>query len=158
MYYSFIFPYISYCIEIWGSANDSLLTSVFKLQKQAVRIIVSAGYRAHTEPIFSQLNVLPLSKVYQMNIILFMYKFSNDMLPNIFTDMFRWNKDIHQHNTRQARKIHVIKCKTSSLIISFSYMGILMWNYITEKVNSACSVVAFKWHIKNYLLHNNITI
>jgi hypothetical protein len=158
MYYSFIFPYIGYCIELWGSANYSLLSSIFKLQKRVVRIIVSAGYRAHTEPIFSQLSILPLSKVYQMNVILFMYKFSNDLLPNIFTAMFHWNKDVHQYNTRQARKLHVIKCKTSSLIKSLSYKGILMWNYITDKINPNCSIVTFKWHLKTYLLHSSITL
>ena len=102
LYYSFIYPYLNYCIEIWGSANDTLMLSIFKLQKRAIRIILSASYRAHTDPLFLKLEVLPLKKLYQFYIILFMFKYSNDMLPHLFKSIFIVNYDIHNYNTRQA--------------------------------------------------------
>ena len=52
MYYSFIFPYLSYCIEVWGNASTCFTDTVLKLQKRAVRILISSNYKAHTEPIF----------------------------------------------------------------------------------------------------------
>ena len=158
MYYSFIYPYFVYCLEFWGSASNYLLDSLFKLQKRAIRLIVSAGFRAHTEPIFLQLNLLPLSKLHQMNIIMFMYKFKNSILPDIFHDVFQWNKDIHQYNTRQSDKLHVVKCKTSTFIKSPSYRGILLWNYIVNILNVDCNIQTFKWHLKTYLLNNTINI
>ena len=59
LYYSFIHPYLTYCTEIWGTAAayKSYTESLFKLQKRAVRLIVSAKYLAHTGPIFKQLNI-----------------------------------------------------------------------------------------------------
>ena len=158
MYYSFIYPYFVYCLEFWGSASNYLLDSLFKLQKRAICLIVSAGFRAHTEPIFLQLNLLPLSKLHQMNIIMFMYKFKNSILPDIFHDVFQWNKDIHQYNTRQSDKLHVVKCKTSTFIKSPSYRGILLWNYIVNILNVDCNIQTFKWHLKTYLLNNTINI
>ena len=63
LYYSFIFPYLLYSIEIWVSSNITLFQSVFKLKKRAVRIIVSAKFKAHTDPIFQRLEILPLKKI-----------------------------------------------------------------------------------------------
>ena len=67
LYYSFVYPYVTYCLEVWGKANDCHLSLLFKLQKRAVR------NRAHSEPIFSQLQILPIYKLYQFTILLFMY-------------------------------------------------------------------------------------
>ena len=52
--------------------------------KMAVRIIVSANYRAPTSPIFKELNILNFEKVYINLVTLFMFKFDNCMLPEIF--------------------------------------------------------------------------
>ena len=51
LYNSFVYPYINYCIEVWGGASDKSIKSLFKVQKRAVRIIKSASYLAHTQPI-----------------------------------------------------------------------------------------------------------
>ena len=37
LYYSFPYPYFSYCIEVWWSAANSHISSIFKLQKKALR-------------------------------------------------------------------------------------------------------------------------
>ena len=84
LYYSFIFPYLLYCIEIWGSTNITLFQAVFKLQKRAVRIIVSANFKAHTDPVFQRLEILPLKKNYHFSLILLMFKYTHNLLPDIF--------------------------------------------------------------------------
>ena len=62
LYYSFIYPHIIYCIEVWGSASDCYISSLFKLQKRSVRIIESAHYRANTEPLFRNCSYYHLTK------------------------------------------------------------------------------------------------
>ena len=52
LYNCFIYPYIIYCIEVWGAASLKNLTSVLWLQKRAVRLITSSSFRAHSEPLF----------------------------------------------------------------------------------------------------------
>ena len=88
LYYSFIFPYLLYCIEIWGSTNITLFQSVFKLQKRAVRIIVSANFKAHTDPIFQHLEILPLKKINHFSLILLMFKYTHNLLPDICEKLF----------------------------------------------------------------------
>ena len=57
LYHSFIYLYLTYCLEVWGGAGDVHLLSLFKLQKRVVRIMKSLPHRAHTEPIFLDLKL-----------------------------------------------------------------------------------------------------
>ena len=111
LYYSFIHPYFMYCIEVWGACSKNCMDSLYKLQKRAVRLIVSSKFLAHTEPIFKQLSILPLKKLHQYSVILFMYKYRNEMLPVFFNEVFTCNIDIHNYANRQRNKLHVPKCK-----------------------------------------------
>ena len=43
LYHSFIYPYLTYCVEVWGGANKCYISSIVKLQKSAVRIITSSS-------------------------------------------------------------------------------------------------------------------
>ena len=111
LYYSFIHPYFMYCIEVWGACSKNCMDSLYKLQKRAVRLIVSSKFLAHTEPIFKQLSILPLKKLHKYSVILFMYKYRNEMLPVFFNEVFTCNIDIHNYANRQRNKLHVPKCK-----------------------------------------------
>ena len=39
LYNSFIYPYLIYCIEIWGSTNNYIINPLYILQKRIIRII-----------------------------------------------------------------------------------------------------------------------
>ena len=58
LYYTFVYPYLIYCIEIWGNTHDSYLSPLIKLQKNAVRIITFSHYLEHSTPLFKQLYIL----------------------------------------------------------------------------------------------------
>ena len=91
-----------------------------------------------------------------MRVLIFMCKFSNNTLPNIFTKMFQVNANIHDYSTRQSYKLHVMKCKTSALLNFMSYQGILLWNYMSDTVNTHCSIQTFQWHLKKFMLDHDI--
>ena len=58
LYYSYIYPYLIYCIEVWGSACQTHLHPLFLTQKKIVRIIKFSHYLAHTQPLFMDLCIL----------------------------------------------------------------------------------------------------
>ena len=156
LYYSFLYPYFSYCIEVWGSAANCHISSVFKLQKKALRILISANYRSPTEPIFTSLKILPLAKLYEYAVILFMFKYIKNMLPNVFDDTFIINADIHNYSTRQTRKLHVPIGKSSMVYKTVKYRGTYLWNYVSDKCNNNCGILSYKQLLRSYLLLNNI--
>ena len=58
IYNALILPHINYCLLPWGSG--SAVKTIFTIQKRAIRAISSAGYNAHTEPLFKFFNVLKI--------------------------------------------------------------------------------------------------
>ena len=58
IYFTFIYPYLIYCIESWGNSNDSHLNPIIKIQKKGIRAISFAHYLDPTSPLFRRLNIL----------------------------------------------------------------------------------------------------
>ena len=84
MYYAFIYPYYTYCITVWGNTFSSVVEPLIKLQKRAVRQIIGAGRYDHTMPIFQSLIVLNIPKLYIYSVLIFLYKYHHQDLPNFF--------------------------------------------------------------------------
>lgn len=75
LYYSLLYPYFTYGIEVWGSTFQAHINCLTKLQKKIVRIITNSNWRAHTHDLFRKLDILPLPKLYSFSIQVFMHKY-----------------------------------------------------------------------------------
>jgi len=60
MYYALIHSRLIYAIQFWSSCSPQLISILFKLQKQAIRIICNLPYNGHTESFFKSTNIIPL--------------------------------------------------------------------------------------------------
>ena len=58
-YHAFVYPYLTYCIEIWGNMSSVHLDALVKILKKIVHIITYSPYLAHTDELFKELNILP---------------------------------------------------------------------------------------------------
>ena len=101
LYQSLIEPYISYCCIVWASPEKHCsLETLFKLQNRAVRTILSVHYLAHSAPLFQKLNILNIYLLCLNQILIFVYKSTNFLLPSHYANYFTRTKDIHSHATR----------------------------------------------------------
>ena len=91
MYYSYVYPYLIYCIEIWGCAAKSHMHPLYLTQKKIIRIITFSHYISHTQPLFQDLSILPLEKLVLYRIALIMYKMSNSLIPKTMSDLYITN-------------------------------------------------------------------
>ena len=65
------------------------------------------SYSVHTEQIFNDLKILNLYKLNEYLTSSFMFRYFHlHNLPEIFTNYFMTNKDIHNYNTRNASSLH----------------------------------------------------
>ena len=60
LYYTFIFPYLSYCNIVWGRAANGHLSRICLLQKKILRCIFNVGYREHTAPLFMESKIMTI--------------------------------------------------------------------------------------------------
>ena len=50
--YSFVYPYLTYCNNIWGATYVSNLKKLITLQNRIVRVISNAKYRESVDPLY----------------------------------------------------------------------------------------------------------
>ena len=60
LYFTFIYPYLIYCLEILGNTNDTHLNPIVKIK--SIRTISFAHYLDGTSPLFKRLNILNIKK------------------------------------------------------------------------------------------------
>ena len=107
-YYSYIYPYLIYCIEVWGISPHTHLKPLLLLQKKIVKIMTFSSYYAHTAPIFKDLKILTIDKLIVHRIGITMYKYSNGLLPDVFNTLYIKNSEIHTYSTRSKDLYHVL--------------------------------------------------
>ena len=83
LYYSLIYPCITYCNSKWSSTYVTNLNRIYCLQKQAVRTITNSDYRAHHAPLFSKLGILDIYQINTLQIAKFMYCYHNNLFASI---------------------------------------------------------------------------
>ncbi len=82
LYCSFIPPYMTYCLEVWGKTYKTITNPFLLLQKRAIRIVNTADYCEPTNKLFIHLQALRFNKVLDFKLASLMYKANNSMLPD----------------------------------------------------------------------------
>ena len=88
LYYTLIYPYLSYCILIWGKTSAVHLDKLVKLQKKAIRVITRSSFNCHTANLFRELSILPLEEIYRYQCALFVFKSIRGIHPSQFQRVF----------------------------------------------------------------------
>ena len=152
LYYSFIYPYITYCLEVWGSAPKKYLESIHKLQKLCCRIITGCPKRTSSAPLFKTLKILTVYQLHQYRVMLFMFKLYRGNLPKLVSQMFISNAMADISFTRQIHCFRLPLFKTMNACNSIAFKGVKIWNENYKKFNLFCSYHAFKKSVHIYLL------
>ena len=156
LYYAFVYPFLTYCIHVWGSTHAVHLSKLTVLQKRAIRIIAGVPPRSHTDPLFAQYKLLKFDHVLKLNIALFMYRYHHGLLPKIFNLLFIRNSQYHSYETRQAAMISMPYCRTDRAKRTMRYQGVHVWNRILSlNIDVSLGIETFKYHVKKTLIEGN---
>ena len=153
LYNSFILLQLMYCNIIWGGANNSTLQKLKIMQKRAVRIISHSPNRQSSKPIFKNLNILTLADLHRLQVLLFVYKVKNNLLPlacSHHVKMLDASNAESTHNLRNKSEFIEIPFKTKSRENYIGISGTKMWNSLPGNLKVLNSVFIFKREVANY--------
>ena len=153
IYFTLIYPYITYCNIVWGSNYSSRLQNLHNVQKIIIRLITNSNFRESTKPLYRKLKILDLHEVNAFLTGLFTYSQRTNLLPNTFSDYFILNKHIRHHNTRSAMKLHINFHRTNYRKFSLKAKGAKLWNSLPDEVIESKSYATFKRKLKLTLLN-----
>jgi hypothetical protein len=82
LYYSLIHSNLSYCPIIASCTSKANLTKIFHAQKRVIRIITHSKYYDHTDPLFTELDILPYPKMVLQAKLHFMHSYHYNYAPS----------------------------------------------------------------------------
>ena len=102
LYYSFIYPYLTYAITSWGSACTTRLNKIRTKQNKCIRSIFFANSRGNATPYYNLLDILKFDNIFKLKVALFAHKIINNPagIPTIFSGTLPLASDFHSHYTR----------------------------------------------------------
>ena len=150
-YYSFIHPYLTNGLIIWGSAPKMQIDKLFLLQKRAIRIIDNAKKYDHTGPLFIKYNILPLEKLFKFQTIVHMFKVYKGYLPPVITNLFTVRKRSTYRDTRLANIFDIPFTEFFFVQKNIHIRGPALFNKYCNHMDLDCSLNTFKRKIKQVL-------
>merc|ERR1711888_285280 len=100
-----VYPYFTYCNLVWGGAAKTLHESLVLLQKKCVRTISKVGYYEHTAPLFSELKLLTVKQIYNLNCAKFIFCSLNKLKLTEFTNRLVTHDRFHNYQTRSGNNL-----------------------------------------------------
>lgn len=155
LYQTLIEPFLNYCCIIWASPlKNTALETIHLLQKRSVRLISYAKARAHTKPLFYRLDILNIYDLCRLQILVFVFKSINCLLPPRYFNYFTLTKEKYSYLTRSSKdcKLYTISAQRLSRVNSLASRGPKCWNLLPTEIKSSLSQYAFKTKVKRHLL------
>ena len=105
LYYSLIYPFLTYGIQVWGLTYPTYLKPVTTLQKRVVRIMTFSDPVSHSVPLLKSLRPLKFSDMIHLEILSFVYQWCHKLSLSCFVNYFNPVSSIHSYNTHQSLMI-----------------------------------------------------
>ena len=75
VYYSLIYPYLTYACTLWGNNYNAPLSQIVKLQNKAVRVINDVPLMESITPHYTSLGLLKFPDIVKLNTCMLFYDY-----------------------------------------------------------------------------------
>ena len=165
IYYAVFSSHLNYACQIWGLSDTKYTDKIFKIQKNAVRIMTRAGFNAHTSPLFKSLEILKIQDQITLLNCLFVHDFLNGKLPKSFDNTFVKLSDVGSKDNI----VNTIKSDLGCLFLpnvnsttyglnSLNRNSIISWNTYVKLFNKDDIVTMSKNELKNKIKKHMLSI
>lgn len=135
LYRSIIEPHIVYCSTILYLSNETQLDRIQKLQNRALRIILKKNWRTSATEMLKQLDWMSVRQRIKLQVLLFIYKVTNRMLPKYLENSFQSSEGrIHVTRSVANEQLRLPLFRKSSTQKSLLYNGVKDFNKIPVEV------------------------
>ena len=133
-----------YIVIMYGVMIIRAIWKKWKSLKKLVLIITCSPYRAHTGSLFLANRQLNVDGINDYDIGVLMYNYLHSDTPNVFTNYFIRNRDIHHHETQGSVDRNVPYGRLDIRKFSLTIRGARLWNSLPGYVKESNSLVSFK--------------
>ena len=153
--YAYVYPYIKYGIELYGSCCKNMMNRLQRQQNMILKMLYKKDRLYRTNDLYKELELLKCHDMHKFFIGIFVYKQQNHMLPSIFDNYYKQKSmACSSRDTRQSNPLYEPFCRTNGGQCSLKYTGAKLWNQIAVDVKSCTNLYSFKSMLRLFLLKN----
>lgn len=151
---SLVLSIINYCIQIWGTTNQTIMKKVQKLQNFAARVAIGGAKKYdHVTPIIQELGWIKVKDKHRMDICTTVFKVLNEFYP-VWYKKFPTINESTNRVTRQQQCLYVPKTRTDAGARSLNVIGPKSWNNLPNNITDAVTLSSFKGRLIKLHLNN----
>jgi hypothetical protein len=158
LYYSLFHCHLVYAIEIWSSASNTTLYPLITKQKAAIRIISNKNYNDHTEPIFKELSILPLTHLITSTNLKFFHSYVFNYIPTAFLNTWptvgQFRGDNPNFELRNDNEYYLSRHRTELISRMPLFNLPRTWNQYSHDLAETNNKNIYSRAVTTYFLHN----
>ena len=146
IYFAHIYTHLTYSLVVWGSMiNKSSYNSLYKLQKECVKLMANVPKSSCVEPIFDRLNLIRLSDLIGNELKKLGYKVAHKLFPEPLIELFQINggRKKHRYETHQKGIPSVQNHSTFLFNKSFLCKCLSLYSKLPNSVRQKSSLNGF---------------
>ena len=152
IYYSLVYPNLTYCLTVWGASGISKLGPLIVAQKRVIRAVSFLSRFESTNNAFLNLKILKFTDISSYCSATYVYKKINCDVENSYFS-FRSNNHYDFRNA-SLLELPLVRSSQSQKFIDFN--GVKIWNSLPAYIRCKPSISTFKSALKIYLLSHYI--
>ena len=156
LYFALIYPYLTYCNIIWGSACQQSVNCLIVLQKRVVRIITGSPYLASTSSIFARLKLLKFTDIRKVQAAIFMCRFKFGLLPVACQHYFQFTSQDRRYDLRRVTPFQIPFSRTEVRKNSINVYGPELWDRLPFEIQNSSSLFVLKRGLINLITSSYI--
>ena len=159
LYYTLIYPYLTYGLMSWGTAYQTKLNKIKVSQNNCIRCIFFANKRESPTPYFTLLEILKLENIFKLKIGALVHKIQyqkKDTPPALYNlHVVQPASAVHNYNTTFATNQNLCRLfsRTNYGLARFSVVASQTWEATPMKIKCLSSN-SFKKEYKLFLLNS----
>ena len=155
IYFAHIHSHINYCNNLFTMASSSTINQLFLIQKRAIRIISKARARSHTSKLFLENGILPLQRLIDYNVLMFMYDLCDKKHPKATQEWWvkNYHRIEHDYELRTGNNFYIPRLKYKYYENLPLYSFATKWNNFRLQFKSTFDKSCFRQHLQDYLFY-----
>jgi hypothetical protein len=151
IYNALVLPIIDYGSVVWGYTYDCHLNRLIKLQKRAARVVRSSPFRAHSGPLFKQLNWISFSDRINFNSCVYIHK-SLSNLCSIFSSDFFKHKAVKKTRSGSNKELVIPNTRLTVFQNTIFIKGVKFYNSLALEIRESKNIKRFVKNLKSILM------
>jgi hypothetical protein len=143
VYFACFHAHLRYGLTLWGGDPESI--RIFRLQKKVLRIIGKTSRCASCTNFFKDLKILPLPCLYISEVVCGL---KSNMVK------MKYNKEVHDHCTRQKLNLHTQFCRTTLFKNSSANVGIKLYSKLPNTIKRPDKIQELEKRLRYFLLQH----